>query len=386
MRFNCAADRRILGHPIWASQVRILTVNAGSSSIRVALFRVVDEMSLEPVREGQFDGTEPTEAVLDLLMQQGCLDGVAAVGHRIVHGMQHAEPVLLDSALRDELRGYVPLAPVHLPPALAIVDAIARRSPRLSQVACFDTAFHHNLPRVAQLLPIPRRFEALGVRRYGFHGLSCEYLMAELERRAGTLAQGRVILAHLGNGASITAVAAGRSVDTSMGFTPNAGVPMGTRSGDLEPGLVGYLARAAGLDAEQFDAMMNWQAGLLGVAETSGDMHQLLALEATDPRAAEAIALFCHQVKKWIGAMAAVLGGIDALVFSGGIGEHAPVIRARICAGLEHLGIALSETANTRAAPVISAPTAAVPVHVIATDEQRVIAAATLRTLQRRDA
>jgi acetate kinase len=365
-----------------AALTRLLALNAGSSSLRYALFRS-DDGSTAPLHEGHLDGAVPADPLIERLVGEGCFDAVAAVGHRIVHGMQHAEAAPLDASLLSELRGYVALAPAHLPPALDLIDAIARRFPRLPQFGCFDTAFHHRLPRVAQLLPIPRRFEALGVRRYGFHGLSCEYLMAELARRSSVQARGRVILAHLGHGASITAVAAGRSVDTSMGFTPNAGVPMATRSGDLEPGLVGYLARAAGLDPERFDAMTNREAGLLGVSETSGDMRELLALEGADSRAAEAVALFCHQVRKCIGAMAAVLGGVDALVFSGGIGENAAVVRTRVCSGLGHLGIALSETANAAAAPLISTADAAVAVHVIATDEQRVIAAAVWRLLSR---
>ena len=281
------------------------------------------------------DDVDPGDWLIGWLTSESVFDSVTAVGHRIVHGMHHALPAPITTTLLAELRGFVGFAPEHLPAALRIVDAIRARHPDLPQVACFDTAFHVDMPKVAQILPIPRRFEALGVRRYGFHGLSCEYLIDELERRAGvSVAHGRVILAHLGHGASITAVTGGRSVDTSMGFTPSSGVPMSTRSGDLDPGLVGYLARVDAMTAEQFSAMANHEAGLLGISQTSGDMRELLAHESTDVRAAEAIAFFCHQVRKWIGAMAAVLGGIDVLVFSGGIGENAPVIRARICVGL----------------------------------------------------
>ncbi len=322
--------------------------------------------------------------LVDWLVGESLFDGVAGVGHRIVHGMAHTKPARITVALRDELRGYVQFAPDHLPPALRAIDAITARFPALPQVACFDTAFHHSLPRVAQLLPIPRRFDALGIRRYGFHGLSCEFLMAELQRRVGEdVARGRVILAHLGHGASITAVLDGRSVDTSMGFTPNAGVMMGTRSGDIEPGLVGYLAEAAGMDASRFSAMTRDEAGLFGVSETSSDMRVLLDWEAHDGRAADAIALFCHQVRKAIGAMAAVLGGVDALVFSGGIGENAGVVRQRICAGLEFLGITVLSAANAANAAIVSPTDARVAVHVIATDEARIIAAAVLRHLNR---
>jgi acetate kinase len=242
-------------------------------------------------------------------------------------------------------------------------------------VACFDTAFHHDLPRVARLLPIPRRYEAQGVRRYGFHGLSYAFLMGELAHLAGTeAALGRVILAHLGNGASLAAVHRGKSMDTSMSFTPTAGVPMSTRSGDLDPGLTWYLARTAGLDAKGFSEMVNFKSGLLGVSETSSDMRDLLEHEMQDVRAAEAVALFCYQVKKWIGAFAAALGGLDTLVFAGGIGENAPTVRTRICDGLGFLGIELDEKQNATNEGVISAKTSGIPVRVIPTDEERMIA------------
>ncbi len=245
--------------------------------------------------------------------------------------------------------------PEHMPEEIQLVEAFHRRFPNLTQWACFDTAFHHDLPRVAKMLPIPRRFEAQGVRRYGFHGLSYEFLIGELGRLAGSeAAQGRVILAHLGNGASLAAVRDGKSIDTSMSFTPTAGVPMSTRSGDLDPGLVWYLARTEGFDAKRFNEMVNFESGLLGISETSSDMHDLLKAEAKDVRAAEAIALFCYQVKKWIGSFAAALGGLDTLVFAGGIGENAPVVRARICEGLEFLGIELEEKQNSANEGVIS--------------------------------
>jgi acetate kinase len=385
----------------------ILAINGGSSSIRFALYgqspaapmllhghvdraaaattlRVVDPVDARryphPIDVGA--DVDPGEWLIDWLDGESWLTHVVAAGHRIVHGMQHARPTPITSALLAELRRYVAFAPEHLPPALRIVDALRAHCPSLPQIACFDTAFHHDMPRVAQIVPIPRRFEALGVRRYGFHGLSCEYLIDALAQRAGaSAAHGRVILAHLGHGASITAVGGGRSIDTSMGFTPSAGVPMSTRSGDVDPGLVAYLANVDAMTAAQFSAMATHQAGLLGISQTSGDMRELLANEAADPRAAEAIAVFCHHVRKSIGAMAAVLAGLDALVFSGGIGENAPVIRARICAGLEHLGVVLSPSANERGAPVISTATSRAAVHVIATDEQRVIAKAVLQSL-----
>jgi len=262
-----------------------------------------------------------------------------------------------------------------------LTEAFHRRFPDLPQVACFDTAFHHDLPRVAQILPIPRRYEAQGVRRYGFHGLSYEFLMEELARLAGpVVAQGRVILAHLGNGASLAAVRNGKSVDTSMSFTPTAGVPS-TRTGDLDPGLVWYLARTEKMSTKNFNDMVNFQSGLLGISETSSDMRDLLKHETQDVRAAEAVAMFCYQVKKWIGAFAAALGGIETLVFAGGIGENAPAVRARICDGLEFLGIKLEEKHNAANEGVISAASSRVAVRVIRTNEEQIIAKTVCKVL-----
>jgi acetate kinase len=288
---------------------------------------------------------------------------------------------LITKEMVDELRQLTPFDPEHLPEEIQLTEAFHRRFPDLPQVACFDTAFHHNLPRVAQMLPIPRRYETQGVRRYGFHGLSYEFLMGELARLVGAeAAQGRVILAHLGNGASLAAVHGGKSIDTSMSFTPTAGVPMSTRSGDLDPGLVSYLARTETMSAKQFNEMVNFQSGLLGISETSCDMHDLLECETQDVRAAEAVALFCYQVKKWIGAFAAALGGLDTLVFAGGIGENAPIIRARICDGLAFLGIELEEKRNVENGDVISSVASRVVVRVIHTDEELMIAHLVLRS------
>lgn len=243
-----------------------------------------------------------------------------------------------------ELHKISPFDPEHMPEELLLIEAFQRRFPELTQVICFDTAFHHDMPRVAQLLPIPRRYEEQGVRRYGFHGLSYEFFMQELARLAGTkVAQGRVILFHLGNGASLAAVHDGKPVDTSMSFTPTAGVPMSTRSGDIDPGLLWYLAHNENMSAKQFNMMVNFQSGLLGLSETSPDRRDLLGLETHDIRAAEAVALFCYQIKKWIGAFSAALGGLHTLMFSGGIGENAPQVRARICERLEFLGIKIEE-------------------------------------------
>jgi acetate kinase len=289
--------------------------------------------------------------------------------------MKHTEPERITQELLNELHRISPYDTDHLPAEVELIEALRQRYPKLPQVACFDTAFHRTMPRVARLLPIPRRFDAIGIQRYGFHGLSCAYLIEELARIVGAkAAQGRVIIAHLGNGASLTAVRNGKSIDTSMGFTPTSGLPMSTRPGDLDPGLLWYWMRAENLTPKQFNNLINHESGLFGISETSSDMRDLIKLQASDVRAAEAVELFCYYTRKWIGAFAAVLGGLDALVFAGGIGENAPTVRARICDGLEFLGIELEEKRNTANEGVISAAASRVAVRVIHTDEERMIA------------
>ena len=297
--------------------------------------------------------------------------------------MKHIQPEIVTQELLDELHRISPYDPDHLPREIELIEAFLQRHPKLPQVACFDTAFHQAMPRVAQLLPIPRRFDAKGIQRYGFHGLSYAYLMEELARLGDPAAKtGRVILAHLGNGASLTAVRDGKSIDTSMGFTPTAGLVMSTRSGDLDPGLAPYLARTERMTTQQFYKMINHESGLIGVSETSSDMRDLLAKETADVWAAEAVALFCYQAKKWIGAYAAALGGLDTLVFAGGVGENAPVVRARICEGLNFLGIELNESRNAETAAVISTQTSRATVRVIRTDEELMIARSVCRNLE----
>jgi acetate kinase len=380
----------------------ILTINGGSSSIKFALFEADDsprrilEGGIERIglREATLrvkgvnktdnfsrvvtapDHTAAVGALMDWIEKRSGRDALTAVGHRVVHGgPKYYKPQRITAEMIEELHRLSPFDPEHLPEEILLIEAFHRRFPDLPQVACFDTAFHHDLPRVAQVLPIPRRYEALGVRRYGFHGLSYAFLMEELGRLGGTrAAPSRVILGHLGNGASLAAVRDGKSVDTSMSFTPAAGVPMSTRSGDLDPGLVWYLARTEKMSAKQFNEMVNFRSGLLGISETSSDMHGLLERETKDVRAAEAVALFCYQVKKWIGAFAAALGGLDTLVFAGGIGENAPAVRARICEGLGFLGIELEEKQNAANEGLISAASSRVAVRVIRTDEERMIA------------
>ncbi|QBB70713.1 acetate/propionate family kinase [Pseudolysobacter antarcticus] len=391
------------------SSTRILTINGGSSSIKFALFDAVS--TPRQILSGMIDGiglsdatfrvkhvtpadsfsrevTAPDRAaavgmLMDWIEKDASCGVLTAVGHRVVHGgPKYFEPQCITPEMLDELQRLTAFDPEHLPEEILLIEAFRHRFPELSQIACFDTEFHRDLPRVAKLLPIPRRYEAMGVRRYGFHGLSYAFLMEELARRDVVVATaGRVILVHLGSGASLAAVRDGKSIDTSMSFTPTSGIPMSTRSGDLDPGLIGYLARTEKMTVQQFNDMVTTQSGLLGISETSSDMRDLLAHETLDVRAAEAVALFCYQVKKWIGAFAAALGGIDTLVFAGSIGENSPVVRSRICAGLKFLGVELVEEKNAINGDVISIATAAVSVRVIRTDEQFMIAKSVIRIL-----
>jgi acetate kinase len=412
----------------------VLTINGGSSSIRFALHQIGGAASSShfapspPSDGGEGQGEEAPESLqrtfhgklerigldgttltshdgkggrqgsceisdvdpalvvgffVEWLLRQDWFASVVAIGHRVVHGMDRSAPALITPDLIEALHRISPCDPEHLPREIELIEAFGRHRPELPQVACFDTAFHGEMPRVARLLPIPRRYQARGVQRYGFHGLSYAFLMEELTRlRDPAATRGRVILAHLGNGASLAAVRDGKCIDTSMGFTPTAGLVMSTRSGDLDPGLVSYLARTESMTAAQFHQMVNRQSGLLGISETSSDMRDLLAREADDVRAGEAVALFCYQAKKWVGAFTAALGGLDTLVFSAGIGENVPLVRARICDGLGFLGLELDEARNANNAPVISAGHSRVTVRVIRTDEELMIARSTYRLLE----
>jgi acetate kinase len=386
----------------------VLTINGGSSSIRFAVYEAgetplrlldgkIDRIGLSgtnltvndpagrpqaPRRLAAADHRTAVGFLLDWLDEQPIFVRVDAVGHRVVHGMKHSEPERVTPRLLRELHRITPYDPEHLPREIGLIEAFLRRHPKLPQVACFDTAFHRTMPRVAKLLPIPRRYAAKGVERYGFHGLSYAYLMEELGRLDPAAAKGRVILAHLGNGASLAAVRHGKSVDTSMGFTPAAGLVMSTRTGDLDPGLFYYLAHVERMTAPQFQHMVNHESGLLGVSGTSSDLRDLCASEGADARAAEAVELFCYQARKWIGAFAAALGGLDTLVFAAGIGENAPLIRKRICEGLGFLGIELDHRRNARNAPLISTNAGRVKVRVIRTDEELMIARSITRVLK----
>jgi len=395
-------DKSLMKSPL------ILTINGGSSSIKFALYPAgrqrrllagkVDRIGLSgtnlavqppsgsaqsvlPIKAA--DHRTAAEFLLDWLEARPEFGSIAAVGHRVVHGMAHSEPERVTPALLRELHRITPYDPDHLPREMELILAFRRRHPALPQVACFDTAFHRTMPAVAKLLAIPRRYGAKGMQRYGFHGLSYAYLMEELARLGDPAAKaGRVILAHLGNGASLAAVRNGKSVDTSMGFTPTAGSVMSTRTGDLDPGLAPYLARTEGMTTQQFYDMVNHKSGLLGVSGTSSDIRDLLARESRDIRAAQAVDLFCYQAKKWIGAFAAALGGVDTLVFAAGIGENCPPIRRRICAGLGFLGIELNPARNARNAPLISAAAGKAAVRVIHTDEELMIARSVARLLR----
>jgi acetate kinase len=385
----------------------VLTINGGSSSIRFAVYEAgetprrlldgkIDRIGLSgtklivndaagkpqvPRRLAAADHQTAVGFLLDWLEAMPVFGLVRGAGHRVVHGMKHSSPERVTPKLLAELHRIMPYDPDHLPREIGLMEAFRKRHPRLPQVACFDTAFHRTMPRVAKLLPIPRRYAAKGVERYGFHGLSYTYLMEELGRLDPGAKKGRVILAHLGNGASLAAVLHGKSIDTSMGFTPAAGLVMSTRSGDLDPGLAYHLSRTERMTAPQFQQMVNHESGLLGVSATSSDMRDLCASEATDVRAAEAVELFCYQAKKWIGAYAAALGGLDTLVFAGGIGENAPLIRKRICDGLAFLGIQLNQKRNGKNATQISPDDSRVTVRVIRTDEELMIARSVTRVL-----
>jgi acetate kinase len=377
----------------------ILTVNTGSSSLKLALYGNDNELTLRfrisVERIGQpgsrLTATSPASdakntASLDATNHRTALIGavdyarrsfdftVDAIGHRVVHGgATHAAPELITEALLADFHQLIAIDPTHMPQAIQTIQTMARQYPAVRQVACFDTAFHRTMPRVAQRYALPRWTVDAGVRRYGFHGLSCEYALGELERLDPASSGGRLLIAHLGNGASITAVHRGASADTTMGFSPTGGLMMGTRCGDLDPTVLTYLAAARHAEVDALQRLVNDESGLLGVSELSADMRDLLA-ERNSPAAEEAIELFCYTARKHIGALAAVIDGIDTLVFTGGIGEHAPTVRERICRGLRHLGVQLDAQRNEANQGVVSSAGSSVTVRVIATDEDMVIA------------
>jgi acetate kinase len=376
----------------------ILAFNSGSSSLKFALYEFSNSSERLLVRgeaedigapsprlwlrtpdgSSVVDQPRPIPERQDALhialdeLKKGKYPPPSAVGHRVVNGGPHyAAPQKITPQVLTDLRTLFPLAPLHLPAEIKIMEAIAAQLPQIPQVACFDTAFHRRLPELAQRFPLPRRLFDEGIRRYGFHGLSYEYVLQEL----GPAAQRqRLIIAHLGNGASLAAVKDGLPMDTSMGLTPTGGVMMGTRTGDLDPGVLIYLLRERRYDAAKLERLVDSESGLLGISELTSDMKALLAKRDSDPRAAEAVAMFCRSVRKEIGAFAAVLGGVDMLVFTGGIGEHALAVREEICRDLGHLGIHIDSAKNYANRDVISAGESACVVKVVATNEELMIA------------
>jgi acetate kinase len=384
-------------------------VNAGSSSLKFAVYRLNDATAkagtgeerllsgaVEEIgadtgrlwvrdaggnlltdRKARFAGhREAAEAMSAALTEQGSVEFLAA-GHRVVHGGPlFYTPQRVDARLLERLKELTPFAPLHLPSQIAMIEALARRSPDLAQVVCFDTGFHRDMPELARRFALPRKFWEEGVFRYGFHGLSYEFVTSKLGNQLGA----RAIIAHLGNGASMAALRDGKSVDTTMGLTPTGGFMMGTRTGDLDPGVILYLLRQ-GWNAEQLQTLLDRQAGLAGVSGLTSDMKTLLDQRAREPRAAQAVDMYCYQVRKFVGAFAAALNGLDTLVFTGGIGERAAPVRAEICQGLEHLGISLDPKRNSEHAEVISAANSACQVRVVPTDEDLMIARHTRRVV-----
>jgi acetate kinase len=376
-------------------------MNRGSTTLKAALYdveeraRLVLSISVDRIDDSdghitiadgrggglfdqQFNGRDANAGlgvIIEWLGEHGHLSQLAAAGHRLVHGgLQYTEPQRITPAFLAELEQIVPLDPDHLPGAISAIRIIAQKFPELTQVACFDTAFHRSLPKVARMYALPRRLYDNGIRRYGFHGLSYEYILEQLRALDRAAAEGRVIIAHLGGGASMVAIQAGKSVDTSMGFTPLEGLVMGTRSGDVDPGALLYLLEQGTMSPSELGADLNKHSGLLGVSGSTDDMRDLLDRAPRDADAAEAVDVFCYRAKKYVGAYAAVLGGLDTLVFTGGIGEHSPAVRERICAGLEFLGIRLDPTRNQANAGVISSPAGRVNVRVMETNEDLMIA------------
>jgi acetate kinase len=388
-----------------SDQAHILTVNGGSSSIKFALYRIENKLvklfsgALENISSENTSISTTLErgstaipasnhdqaasSLLEWLEKQEGFSKVIAIGHRVVHGMNYSNPEIITTELLTKLKAISAYDPEHLPEEIKLIGLFNKRYPSIVQVACFDTAFHATMPSVAKLLAIPRRFNNDGIKRYGFHGLSYAYLMDELKRLDGIRrAKGKIILAHLGSGASLAAIKNGKSIDTSMGFTPTSGIPMSTRAGDLDPGVAAYLIQHEKLNPDRFNKLINHESGLLGISETSSDMRELLKNSDTDNRAAEAVGFFCYQTKKFIGAYVAVLGGLDTLVFSGGIGEHTPKVREMICADLQFLGIDLDKKKNNKNEAIISKGTSKVTVRVITTNEELMIARLVSRVIK----
>jgi len=378
----------------------ILVINCGSSSVKFAVltsersplrfwsgsidrigvantrFHIVDNQGQTVIDQADpiADHETALAQVLDTIDRRASQLALAAVGHRIVHGGADCDcPVIVTSAVEARLQQLVPLAPLHQPHNLAGIAAVRKTRPSLSQIACFDTAFHHDLPRLATLTALPRAFYGEGVRRFGFHGLSYEYIVDALRRSGVDVDHERIVIAHLGNGASMCAVSGGRSVETTMGFSTLAGLPMGTRCGDLDPGIVLYLLKAKGMTVERVEHLLYEESGLLGVSGVTSNMQDLLSRPDTQT-AIEAVEVFCYQARRHLAALTATLGGLDRVVFTGGIGANAPIVRAKICAGLEYLDLKLDEARNASNDPIVSAHSSRVAVQALPTDEELTIA------------
>jgi len=359
----------------------VLALNAGSSTFKYTGYRLDDGREVEVVAE-TLKAADLPQALDRALERLAKVTGAqpSIVGHRIVHGgPAFVAPVAVDDAVFSQLEGLVELAPLHLPPALALLSKARERLPEALHVACFDTAFHSTLPEVTRRFALPAELYQAGVRRYGFHGLSYEYVLSTF----GSTPPRRLVIAHLGSGASMAAIREGRCVDTSMGMTPTGGIPMGTRSGDLDPGVLIHLMRKRGCSLDELEHLVNHAAGLKGIAG-SADMAELVTRAGErDASAQAAIELFAYSIKKQLGAYIAALGGLDCLVFTGGIGEHVPLVRKLVCAHLEALGIELDAGLNDANQPVISRPKSACEVRITPTNEDVVIARAALALARR---
>jgi acetate kinase len=389
---------------------RILTINSGSSSLKLALYEIGEQENLilavnanrightlgrltaieskgaqvVDVKSSFSDQPDALRQALRLIEEKEGSRQICGICHRVVHGgAKYDVPQLITPDLVAELRKLVPIDPDHLPQAISDIEMLSRKYPDVPQIACFDTAFHRTMPRVAQLCPLPMKYFDQGILRYGFHGISYEYILAELRSLDGGSANGRIVVAHLGNGASMAAIKDGRCLDTTMGFTPTSGLLMGTRSGDIDPGVILYLQLVEKMHPEDIDRLLNKQAGLLGISGTSPDMQELLAEERTNARVAEAIALFCYRARKYLAAFVAVLGGLDTVVFTAGIGEHAAIIRERICTDFELFGIQIDGERNRRNASEISSEDSRVKVRVIKTNENLMMARHAAAVLKR---
>lgn len=383
----------------------ILTINAGSSSVKLALFSADNQLIFcsEVTSIGQSSNTQlitlmngsreasniqadnHTQAIRAIFdSASDTIHNISSIGHRIVHGGPYfLKPTIIEPGVIEKLESLTAFNPEHVPAEIDLLRFFCERFPDIPQVCCFDTTFYANMPDVAKRLPLPRKFAALGLRRYGFHGLSYQSILDGFEKSAGaTAAQGQIIIAHLGSGASLTAVKDGKPIDTTMSFTPASGIPMSTRSGDLDPGIAMFLQRQAGLTGEQFNRMIHFESGLLGVSGLSADMKVLLYESANSQSAAQAIDLFCYQIQKTIGSFVAVLGGLDSLIFTGGIGEKSSIIRAKICQHMEHLGIIVQDQRNQDNEFLISDDTSKVGVHVMHTNEASVIATQTQQAIK----